>query len=122
VTVTIRRFDEIPWHVPPTDAKDLDLDLRPADDEPGRKFLVRGDGGFHVQVVRIPPDFDAPVHTHSHAEVFMILEGSCTFNGTAMRRFDSTVVDAGEAYGFRSGPDGVMFLVTRGAVATFSAV
>ncbi len=118
----IHRFDEIPWHVPPTDAKDLDLDLQPADGEPGRKFLVRGDGGFHVQVVRIPPNFDAPVHTHDHPEVFMVLEGSCAFNGSEMRRLDTTVVDAGQAYGFTSGPDGVMFLVTRGAVATFKAV
>jgi mannose-6-phosphate isomerase-like protein (cupin superfamily) len=120
--VNIRHFDDIPWHVPPTDASQLDLDERPADDEPGRKFLVRGDGGFHVQVVRIPPDFDAPVHVHDHPEVFMVLEGSCAFNGTAMGRFDSTVVEAGEPYGFVSGPEGVMFLVTRGAVATFRAV
>jgi quercetin dioxygenase-like cupin family protein len=121
-TVDIRHFDQIPWHVPPTDAKDLDLDKRPADDEPGRKFLVRGDGGFHVQVVRIPPNFDAPVHTHDHAEVFMVLEGSCAFNGTEMRRLDTTVVESGAPYGFTSGPDGVMFLVTRGAVAKFTAV
>jgi mannose-6-phosphate isomerase-like protein (cupin superfamily) len=119
--VKICHFDEVAWHVPPTDITETDLDAHPADDEPGRKFLVRGEGGFHVQVVRIPPDFDAPEHFHDHAEVFMVLEGSCTFNGTEMRRFDCTVVEAGEPYGFRSGPDGVQFLVTRQSVATFTA-
>ena len=73
-----------------------------------------GDGGFHVQVVRIPPNFDAPVHTHDHPEVFMVLEGSCAFNGTEMRRLDTTVVESGAPYGFTSGPDGVMFLAGNG--------
>jgi quercetin dioxygenase-like cupin family protein len=118
---TIHRFADVPWHVPPIDAADLDLDARPADDEPGRKFLARGDGGFHVQAVRIPPGFTAPAHHHDHAEVFMVLEGSCTFAGEPMARFDLTVVEAGQPYGFTAGPDGVTFLVTRTAPAVFVA-
>jgi quercetin dioxygenase-like cupin family protein len=119
--VNVCHFDEVPWHVPPVDASQLDLDSRPADDEPGRKFLVRGDGGFYVQVVRMPPGFDAPVHRHSHAEVFMVLEGSCTFNGEPMQRHDVTVVEADQPYGFVAGAEGVQFLVTRQGVATFTA-
>ena len=42
-----------------------------------RRFLAQGDGGFYTQVVRMPPGFDAPVHSHDHSEVFMVLEGSC---------------------------------------------
>lgn len=117
---TIVRFGDIPWHVPISNQRDL-AKLPPADaDGPGRKFLVEGDGGFYVQTVRMPPGFDAPVHTHDHAEVFMVLAGSCTFNGQPMGPFDVTVVDAGEPYGFVAGADGVQFLVTRKAAAGFS--
>src|SRR5215217_117800 len=111
---TIHHFDQIHWHVPPSDPADLDLDTEAPSEGPGRKFLAQGEGGFFTQVVRIPPNFDAPVHRHDHAEVFMVLAGDCTFNGEAMRAFDLTVVEANEAYGFVSGDDGVQFLVVRG--------
>jgi quercetin dioxygenase-like cupin family protein len=119
---TIHRFDRIHWHVPPTDPAELDLEAEAPPDAPGRKFLAQGDGGFYTQVVRIPPRFDAPVHRHDHAEVFMVLAGSCTFNGEPMSRFDLTVVEADEPYGFVAGDDGVQFLVVRQAPAKFVAV
>lgn len=116
---TINHFDEISWHVPPLDPKDLDLNTPPKDGEAGRKFLIRGDSGFYVQAVSIPPNFDAPVHSHDHAEIFMVIKGDCLFNGEQMNPLDSTVVAANEPYGFKSGPTGVEFLVTRNAVAKF---
>lgn len=121
MSTKVYKYDEIPWHVPPTDIAALDLDSRAADDEPGRKFLAQGDGGFYAQVVRIPPNFDAPVHSHSHSEVFMVLEGGCRFNGQELRPFDQAVIEAGEPYGFTSGPDGLQFLVIRQGVATFAS-
>jgi quercetin dioxygenase-like cupin family protein len=113
----IHHFADIGWHVPPLDPADLDLDTPPPDDAPGRKFLAQGEGGFYTQIVRIPPNFEGPVHSHNHAEVFMVLDGSCTFNGEQMERFDLTVVDADVPYGVRAGPDGVQFLVVRGEKA-----
>lgn len=113
-------YDDIHWHVPPEDPADLDLEQVASVGEPGRKFLVDGDAGFYVQTVRLPAGFEAPVHRHSHAEVFMVLEGSCVFEGERMDRFDVTVVEAGESYGFTAGPDGVQFLVTRQGKATFA--
>ena len=118
---TIHHFDAIHWHVPPTDAADLDLTREAPADGPGRKFLAQGEGGFYTQVVRIPPEFDAPVHRHDHAEVFMVLTGDCTFNGEPMAAFDLTVVEANEPYGFVAGRDGVQFLVVRQATARFIA-
>jgi len=118
---TIHQFDRIPWHVPPTDAADLDLDAEAPPDVPGRKFLAQGEGGFYTQIVRIPPSFDAPVHRHDHAEVFMVIDGSCSFNGAPMGRFDLTVVEANEPYGFVAGDEGVQFLVVRQAKAQFIA-
>jgi hypothetical protein len=61
------------------------------------------------------------VHAHDHAEVFMVLDGTCSFNGEPMQRFDLTVVEANEPYGFASGPDGVQFLVVRQDKARFIA-
>jgi quercetin dioxygenase-like cupin family protein len=118
---TIHRFADIHWHVPPTDAAALDLDTEAPPNAPGRKFLAQGEGGFYTQVVRIPADFDAPVHRHDHPEVFMVLDGDCTFNGEPMKQFDSTVVEANEPYGFVAGRNGVQFLVVRQAAARFIA-
>ena len=70
-----------------------------------RRFLAQGDEGFYAQIVRMPPGFDAPVHSHDHEEVFMVLEGSCTFDGEPMGRFDMTVVAANQPYGFVAGPE-----------------
>lgn len=117
----IHRFDEITWHVPPTDPKQLDLDRAPAPGEAGRKFLVQGESGFYVQAVSIPPDFEAPLHSHDHAEIFMVIDGSCTFGGQRMAPFDCTVVAANEPYGFVAGPEGVKFLVTRNGAAKFQS-
>ena len=114
-------YDDIDWHVPPEDPADLDLSRVAAPDEPGRKFLVEGESGFYVQTVRLPAGFEAPVHHHSHAEVFLVLEGSCVFNGEPMRPYDVAVVDADERYGFTAGDEGVQFLVTRQGRATFAA-
>jgi mannose-6-phosphate isomerase-like protein (cupin superfamily) len=117
----IHHFDHIPWHVPPAKAAELDLATEAPADGPGRKFLAQDEGGFYTQAVRIPANFAAPVHSHDHAEVFMVLEGECMFNGETMGRFDLTVVDAREPYSFTSGADGVQFLVVRRARAAFIA-
>jgi hypothetical protein len=118
---TIHHFADIHWHVPPTDPADLDLDTEARADEAGRKYLAQGEGGFWTQMVRIPPNFAAPAHAHTHAEVFMVTAGSCLFNGEPMQPLDLTVVEANEPYAFTAGADGVQFLVVRGAKAAFIA-
>ena len=116
----IRRFADISWHVPVSRREDIDHDHVPGPDEAGRKFLVDGAGGFYVQAVRIPPGFTAPDHHHDHPEVFMVIEGDCIFNGQPMTRLDSTVVESGADYGFTAGAEGVTFLVTRQAIASYT--
>lgn len=118
---TIHRFADITWHVPPTDPANLDLDTEAPADGPGRKFLAQGEGGFWTQMVRVPANFTAPVHTHDHAEVLMVTAGSCIFNGEPMQPLDLTVVEADEPYSFTAGADGVQFLVVRGAKAAYRA-
>jgi mannose-6-phosphate isomerase-like protein (cupin superfamily) len=116
----IQRFDDVRWHVPVSRREDVDFDTEPPDGEPGRKFLVDGAGGFYVQAVRVPAGFTAPVHSHSHPEVFMVVAGTCTFNDEPMGPLDCTVVEAGTDYSFTAGPKGVTFMVTRQAIATYS--
>ena len=117
----IYRFDDIEWHVPVSPGTDPESAAAAGEQGAARKFLAQGDGGFYTQVVRIPAGFEAPVHSHDHEEVFMVLEGSCRFDGEPMARFDLTVVSANEPYGFVAGPDGLSFLVVRRGAATFSA-
>jgi quercetin dioxygenase-like cupin family protein len=117
----IYRFEDSEWHVPVAEGTDPIAAEEAGRQGAARRFLAQGDGGFYTQVVKLPPNFEAPVHSHDHAEVFMVLEGSCTFDGEAMERFDLTVVEAHQPYGFTAGPEGLSFFVVRQGVAAFAA-
>jgi quercetin dioxygenase-like cupin family protein len=118
---SIYRFEEIDWHVPMAPGTDPEAAAEAGRRGAGRKFLAQGDSGFYAQVVRIPADFQAPSHSHDHAEIFMVLEGSCHFDDQQMGRLDMTVVAENAPYGFTAGPEGVIFLVVRTAPAHYSA-
>jgi quercetin dioxygenase-like cupin family protein len=117
----IHRFEEADWHVPVAPGTDPEAAAAAGRAGAARRLLAQGDGGFYTRVVRMPPHFAAPVHSHDHSEVFMVLEGTCEFDGEPMTRFDLVVVDAGEPYGFTAGPDGLSFLVVRQGAASFRA-
>jgi quercetin dioxygenase-like cupin family protein len=116
----IYRFDEAEWHVPVSPGTDPDHAAEAGRKGAARKFLAQGESGFYSQVVRLPAGFEAPAHSHDHAEIFMVLEGSCRFDGEPMGRFDMAVVAANEPYGFVAGPDGLSFLVVRQGAAKFA--
>jgi quercetin dioxygenase-like cupin family protein len=118
----IYRFDDAEWHVPVSPGTDAGEAATAGRRGAARKLLTQGDGGFYSQVVRLPAGFEAPAHSHDHAEIFMVLEGSCRFDGEPMERFDMVVVAANEPYGFVAGPDGLSFLVVRTGAAKFAAV
>ena len=118
----IYRFEEAEWHVPTAPGTDPAQAAEAGRQGAARRLLAQGDHGFYTQVVRLPPGFEAPVHSHDHEEVFMVLDGSCTFDDEPMSRFDLTVVGANEPYGFAAGPDGLSFLVVRRGAASFAAV
>ena len=117
----IYHFEESEWHVPVAPGTDPEAAAEAGRQGTARRFLAQGDGGWYTQVVKMPPGFEAPSHSHSHSEVFMVLEGSCTFDGQPMDRFDLTVVEAGEPYGFVAGREGLSFLVVRQGEASFAA-
>jgi len=118
--VNVYHFEEVAWHVPVAQGTGPEAAAEAGRKGARRRFLAQGDSGFYAQVVEMPPGFEAPAHSHSHAEVFMVLEGSCTMNGEPMRPQDMTVVPAGATYGFTAGPDGLRFLVVRTGEASYA--
>ena len=116
----VHRFDEIDWHLPGGAGADPAAVEAAAALGVARKHYAQGEAGFYVQVVRFPPNFETPPHSHDHSEVFVVLEGSCVFDGAPMGRHDSTVVEANDKYGFTTGPDGVALLVVRTGAAAVS--
>ena len=121
MSARIHRFEDADWHVPVAPGTDPEAAAAAGRQGAARRLLAQGEGGFYTQVVRMPPGFAAPVHSHDHSEVFMVLEGNCTFDGEPMDRFDLTVVEAEQPYGFTAGPDGLSFLVVRRGAASFRA-
>jgi quercetin dioxygenase-like cupin family protein len=121
VSGRIHRFEDAEWHVPVAPGTDPEAAAAAGREGAARRLLAQGEGGFYTQVVRMPSGFAAPVHSHDHSEVFMVLEGSCTFDGEPMARFDLVVVEAEQPYGFTAGADGLSFLVVRGGAANFRA-
>ena len=117
----IFRFSDIEWHMPVGSGTSPEAARAAAGTGVGRKFLAQGDAGFYAQVVRFPSHFEAPAHSHDHAEIFVVLEGSCTFDGEPMAVHDSTVVEANEKYGFVAGDEQLVLLVVRTGRATFTA-
>jgi quercetin dioxygenase-like cupin family protein len=114
----IYRFDEIDWHSPNGAGADPAAVEAAAALGVARKHYAQGDAGFYVQIVRFPPYFEVPLHSHDHSEVFVVLEGSCVFGDEPMRVHDSTTVEANNKYGFTTGADGVSLLVVRTGAAT----
>jgi quercetin dioxygenase-like cupin family protein len=118
VTRQVYRFEEIEWHRPAGPGASPESVQAAAALGVARAHYAQGEAGFFVHLVRFPPDFETPPHSHDHGEVFVVLEGGCSFDGQPMRTHDSTVVDANARYGFTAGPDGVTLLVVRTGRAT----
>ena len=84
-----------------------------------RKFLARGEGGFHSQYSEFPPGYAVPLHSHDHDELILLLDGSCTMSdGQVLGRHDSVVLHGGSEYGFTAGETGMVFVTIRGGRST----
>jgi len=112
------RFEQIDWHLPAGPGADAEAVQAAAALGVARAHYAQGEAGFFVQLVRFPPHFATPPHSHDHGEVFVVLEGSCVFDGQPMNTHDSTVVEAETKYGFTAGANGVTLLVVRNGAAT----
>jgi quercetin dioxygenase-like cupin family protein len=119
--LTIAVFDDIEWTNPPV-TEQLPEQLREIARKIKRKGLVAGECGFFASHVTYPAGHVADPHSHSHSELFVILDGSMELRTgvtTAMlAQHDAASIPAGQVYGFTIGPDGVAFLLVRAAQAT----
>ena len=77
----------------------------------GRKLLADGQGGFHSTYSEVPPGYRMAPHRHDVDELFVVLDGSCTWlDGQAVGAHDSVVLPAGWTHGYTVGPDGLRVL------------
>lgn len=115
------RVDDVPWpdEQPAHTPKQLVEEARRLGAK--RKFLARGEGGFHSQVSEFPAGYTVPMHSHDHNEMIVILEGGCTMlgGGPSLKAGDSMVLIANLEYGFQAGEAGMTFMTIRtGAAST----
>jgi quercetin dioxygenase-like cupin family protein len=87
----------------------------------GRKFMARGEGGFHSTWSVMPPGYAMAAHRHDDDEVMVVVGGGAVFaDGTReVRRGDSVVIPAGAVHSFVCGPDGMeLVTIARGPTRT----
>ncbi len=109
--------DDIPWPDEATTNAPRELVAEAKRHGAKRKFLARGEGGFHSQYSVFPPGYIVPAHSHDHDEMIVLLAGSCRLlgDGPTLAAHDSMVLRGGHEYGFTAGPDGMTFLTIRTA-------
>jgi quercetin dioxygenase-like cupin family protein len=115
------RVDELPWPDETKSGAPRELVEEARRKGAKRKFLARGEAGFHSQYSVFPPGYTVPPHSHDHDEMIVILDGGCTMlgGGPTLAAHDSMVLRAGHEYGFAAGDDGMTFLTIRmGAAGT----
>ena len=89
-----------------------------------RKYLARGEQGFHAQYSTFPAGYRVPPHIHDVDELLVVLEGGCTVTsdsgdgGASMAKHDSVTVPAGHEYGFTCGAEGMTLLTVRATKST----
>ena len=117
---TLFRLDEVPWPDETTSGAPRELVEEARRKGAQRKFLARGEGGFHSQYSVFPAGYTVPMHSHDHDEMIVLLDGSCTMlgGGPTLAAHDSMVLRGGYEYGFTAGPDGMKFLTVRTGPAT----
>lgn len=120
MSATFARFDALEWTTPDL-PPDLPEELRERALAVRRKGLASGDGGFFASHVAMDPGNVTVPHSHDHAELMVVLEGSMTFDAgegdVELHQYDAVTVTPGQVYGFVVGAAGVRFLLVRGAKA-----
>lgn len=118
---TFFKVAELPWPDETTTGAPRELVEEARRKGAKRKFLARGEGGFHSQYSVFPAGYTVPPHSHDHDEMIVLLDGSCTMldDGPTLGAHDSMVLHAGHEYGFTAGDNGMTFLTIRtGAAGT----
>lgn len=117
---TVLKFDDIDW-VNERKEPNQAPKLIEAAEKTGarRKRLAQGEGGFFYQYTTMPAGFEVPMHSHDHDELFIVLEGGCTFwpdgpeYSVELKAQDSVALAANHEYAFKCGSEGMNFYVIR---------
>ncbi len=106
---------ELPWENPKNAPAELqELASKAAAVGARRAQVTTGAIGFHSQLSELPAGYEIPAHTHSAAELMVVLAGGCQVeNGPALVAGDIAEIPSGSEYGFTAGADGIRFLVVR---------
>lgn len=115
-------YDEVPWDMGNRPVSKLKgLMKKAAEMGAKRKKVITGQAGFYMNRSVMPADFRVPVHSHSHDEFFIVMEGGCKFDdGIVLGKGDCIVFYAKYRYGFTCGPEGMDFMTIRNGEATFT--
>jgi quercetin dioxygenase-like cupin family protein len=117
---TVFEFDDIDW-VNEREEPNQAPKLIEAAEKTGarRKKLAKGEGGFFHQYTTMPAGFEVPMHSHDHDELFIVIDGGCTFwpdgpgHSIELKPRDSVALAANHEYSFACGPEGMNFYVIR---------
>ena len=114
-------YDEVPWDMGNRPVSELKgLMKKAAEMGAKRKKVITGQAGFYMNRSVMPPGFKVPMHSHSHDEFFVVMEGGCTFeDGIVLGKGDCIVFYAKYRYGFTCGPEGMDFMTIRNGEATY---
>jgi quercetin dioxygenase-like cupin family protein len=85
------------------------------DESAGTRIVHAGDdGALQLQDVRYPPHSVIEPHAHRIDEIIFVTEGQLHVGAHVLVGGDSLYIPSHTLYGFRSGDDGVRFLLFRG--------
>ena len=114
------KYEELPWDMSNRQSNELSgLMKKAAEQGARRKRVITGQAGFYMNRSVMPAHFEVPMHSHSHDEFFVVMEGGCTFDdGITLGQGDCIVIYARYRYGFTCGADGMDFMTIRTGEAT----
>lgn len=87
----------------------------------GKVVQVVSDGSPYVHIARVRPGDVVAPHSHSTAEVTVVLDGSMIVGEETLEPGTVLVIPAGAVYGFAAGEDGLDFVVVRPERAAYVA-
>jgi len=106
---------ELPWENPDDAPPELaELAAKAMGTTARRAPVTAGAIGFHSQISELPAGYEIPPHSHSAAELMIVLAGGAqVMDGPALTAGDVTEIPGGVEYGFVAGDEGIRFMVVR---------
>ena len=108
-------LSELPWENPADAPPELaELAAKAKGTTARRAPVTSGALGFHSQISELPAAYEIPRHSHSAAELMVVLDGGCRVtDGPELAAGDVVEIPANSEYGFVAGSAGIRFMVIR---------